>query len=84
MKKFLCWEEGECENEGFEVEATDPQTAAEEAAEYDQYNCDGWERLEDYVDWYVRDLKGVTRLYEVFREAVPHFYATQKPLEGEE
>jgi hypothetical protein len=77
--KFFCWLEGDDpEFDGFYVkEDMFPDWAAKEAAEFDQYERDGWENRDNNSVWLVRDETGFVRRYEVTREYDPVFYATE-------
>lgn len=54
----------------------DPETFAEQAAEYCQNYRDGWEWTWPEIFVVLKDGEEVGR-FEVAREAVPHFYATK-------
>jgi len=59
---------------------SDHEDAAEEAADYDFSNRDGWERSSDEQDIMVEDDKGVRKLFSVYREVVPQFSGTEKEM----
>lgn len=83
MTRYMCWEEGDTEEDSFVIEADDPQEAAEIAAEEDFDHRDGWERRDDDVTWYVQAPNGKTFRFKVYRMLQPYFYATPATLEDE-
>lgn len=80
MNKYRAWwpEDGEAPEDGFEVEATDPEEAAIAAAERDFRERDGWERKDNQQTVEVEDAAGHRWTFSVERDYVEIFYASER------